>query len=156
MNTIIIVAIIGATATCIAPIVTLFIKNYFDNKEYIRIKGRSIVGKWKGEVTQEYGSSEVSYKVTIELKKKGKKLLGTCRVEPHEILEKKSYNLVLNGALFTNEIFKIDYKNKDSNVKQFGTFLMKLLPEGDKIIGRFVGFGVRQEKLISGRIDLSN
>jgi hypothetical protein len=64
-------------------------------------------------------------------------------------------NAVYNVVKYNQQQLPLS-KNRDDNVVQFGLFLMELMPSGNKLEGRFTGFGHESKKVIFGRVVLNN
>lgn len=155
MNTNLKAAIIGGICVILAPILTLLLNNSIENRKYEVIGNRDILGKWSGIIIQELGNSEISFGVEFEFRNRGRKLYGTCKVDAIDNPMDESHNLYIEGGLFENRFLKLEYKNTDENVIQFGTFLMELMPDGKKLIGRFTGYGHVSKKVVYGKITLN-
>jgi len=154
MDTALLTGIIGAIATLVSPIIVLLLKNYFANRPFQKLKGRNILGKWTGKILQEFENTEISYNVIFHLQNKGRQLCGEVLVEASKEAKDEVHHLVIKGGLFENRFVKIEYKNKDKNVLQFGIMLMELMPTGNHLIGRFTGFGHITRRVIYGSIEL--
>src|SRR5712691_9342390 len=76
MDQAITVAIIGAVGTVVAPIITLFVKEYIEQKPLGAMTERrtALVGDWKGSL-RPVGQEDIEIEITFTKKKK--KILGT-------------------------------------------------------------------------------
>ncbi|CAN2044577.1 conserved hypothetical protein [Candidatus Magnetomoraceae bacterium gMMP-13] len=153
----IIIGIFGIIITFVSALLTIWIQYEINLKSYKKIE--VLDGTWKGKAIQDFeiAGKEISYEVSLifNLKRK-RRVYGTVKVKipPEVAAEEDKIYLEFNGGFFKDRFLKIDYRNVNHSVTQFGTMLFELLPSGKQMTGRFVGFGYFSKKIIYGSIDL--
>jgi hypothetical protein len=138
-------AIIGGAATILSAIITLIVKNWLDNAPYPSIKGkRSITGNWKGRTTQD---DNKIVNVTGKITSKSKKIKGEARIEWEG---EKYMDLKIKGNYLDEDHVLINYHSVDSNVKNYGSQILKISANCKKLQGYTIGFGSEAEEIIRG------
>src|SRR5262249_17510552 len=114
MDSTITAAIIGGVVAIVAPILTLIVKEYLEQKSLKAVKGRrgALVGKWKGPLKRTVGpgGAPLNVEVTIEFTKHGKRILGRAIYTPNGSTTRQ---LDFTGGFLHEQFVKLDYKNPD-------------------------------------------
>ncbi|MDX1939016.1 MAG: hypothetical protein SFU99_00610 [Saprospiraceae bacterium] len=138
------VALIGAIAIIVAPIITLIIQEWIQNRKYPSVGNRrDISGIWKGSTVQ--GNSR-SVNISGILKAKTKKISGDAVVE----WENSSMKLKFKGHFLDENHIHINYESDDKTIKNFGSQILKISSNGSKLEGLTIGYGSEAESIISG------
>lgn len=138
------IAITGGIFTVIAPLLTLVITRYYDNKSYSSSGGkRNLSGDWKGATTQSNGKSVI---VTGSIKSKIKTLTGIATVTHGN----SSISVKLKGFYLDETHIQLNYVSSNEMIKNFGSQILKINANCTKLTGLTVGFGNEAEEIISG------
>ncbi|KPA15912.1 hypothetical protein MHK_003884, partial [Candidatus Magnetomorum sp. HK-1] len=63
-------------------------------------------------------------------------------------------DLLLIGRFISDEFIRIDYKNKEPGVFQWGVCILRFMSRGKKLNAKFIGYGPESQKLVFGDIFL--
>ena len=83
----------------------------------------------------------------VQFSKKGKKITGEASFI--SIRNEKTIFSIMNGK-FDGKILKVEYENKNREICQNGSIVLKLNDYGDELIGKFVGYSPASNNVISG------
>lgn len=138
----------GVLATIIAPILTLLISNYFENKHFPPVRNRNrVVGQWKGETIQNTGER---IEITANVNLKWRKIKGKATIRWEEEL----MTLNIKGRYLSENYIHIVYFSSDPNIKNFGSQLLRIDAKSKVLAGLTIGYGSEQESIISGSTKL--
>ena len=146
MDPVVVAAIIGGCAAVAAPVITLLVKKALDERRLRPVPARwarALPGNWDGTV-QEAGLSP--YKITLNFELRGKLIKGTGTFETRTI--------EVTGSFYDDRFLRLDYKNKDPAIIQYGLAILELLPTANKLEGKFLGYGPIAKRLVAGGITL--
>lgn len=157
MDNNLLLGILGIIGTVLAPIVTLFIKQYLDQRPLKNLSSqrrKSIEGNWKGTVTHKNPMQGWPKSVPIELKfsVKRKKVIGAGSY--HSFVDSKERKWKLEGGFRTDQYLLLNYQNSDLSVIHFGSIILRLSSNGKIMSGNLIGYGPENEAVISALIDL--
>jgi hypothetical protein len=110
-----------------------------------------LVGTWHGELTQ----STLAANVELQLRTSGKKVIGNAELRFTFDGKDRFLTLSLDGGFLYDRFLKLDYENTSSGTIQFGSIVLDLPAEPDKMTGRYVGYGSITGAIVSGQIVLS-
>jgi hypothetical protein len=127
----------------------------------------SIVGIWKGKVSQVMFGQDVEILITMDLLEVGDKIAGTASLDVSNIkLKDEAGNLLvlepatldIEGGYYENRFLQLNYKNPNESL-QFGYIVIDLYENSIKaddhfIKGLLIGYGPRSKKIINGEIIL--
>ena len=154
----IVAAIISGAFAVVAPILTLILKQYFDNRSKLPIpSGRreAITGRWQGMAHQEQGpQGPFDFPLTVELTA-GRKILSgvlTIRYEIDGRQEQAQFNV--SGGFFHGSFLQLNYTPRDRATIQFGSVTALLDAAGKRLEGRFSGYGKITQTVVSGTVTL--
>lgn len=149
----IIIAIITSITTIIAPLLTLYFTNLSAEKDLVSISKREEVidNIWQGYSTQLYNNKIDTVSLMMDLDIDGKKIKGTIKIE-HELLKEDEKYCEAEGGFYDYDILILNYRNKNQNIIQFGTYYLKLSSDANQLKGKFIGYGQKSEKIITGDI----
>ena len=165
MDTTIYAAIIGGIATTAAALLSPIVSKYIDRKKKekytpivsLNIK-QALVGRWVGFLDQKIGKEQFLNKhkaiLTIDFNSSdvhGKLEMYISDSESKRNLNPVSYLHIAN-VIIDGTILKMDYVNKKATVVHLGTIYGELSANGNRIIGKFLGYGLESEMLVSGNI----
>jgi hypothetical protein len=144
-------AVIAAVGTIIGSILTIFTKDYIENRNFVFLSSarrKSLRGNWDGNLVQERGTSkERTLRVDLELKTGWWQLEGTGKV----YMEGTNVIMVKLKGAFRNDMFlKMSYENFKTEVVQFGSFVFELNRNSNKLSGMFIGYGHLTESVVFG------
>lgn len=152
-----IVALIGAIGTIASPILTIFVSDWVNTILYQRISGtigKAIQGKWHGTIHQFVNDGETAqfddFPIEFTFKVNQKKVIGESDIN----YRGDNIELVAEGYFPAERYLLLTYRNKSDITMQFGSIVMKLDSEGNKLKGKYVGHGNINEKIIEGIISL--
>jgi len=148
-------AIIGGGVALIAPITTYIATRLYDQRSLQKLDGsrRALLGKWRGELIQEYEGKPVAVVIDLEFTAANKKIEGVAEVDDFRAGRPRD-KLKLEGGFRVDRYIKLDYENRDPAVFQFGTFVAKLQPDGKTLKGHFVGYGYVTDRILHGEATL--
>ncbi len=148
------VALIGAGATVAAPLVGIAAQMLYERRNYTTAPGEratSVNGVWSGRIVQ----PNFDQRVEIELRAKFRVIKGKLRIfgSPGSRLTHVEANL--SGGFYYGSYLKLDYKNIDPNIMQFGSITLELDQESRVMEGKYSGYGAFARKIVSGDIALT-
>jgi len=116
-----------------------------------RARPQSVSGKWTGHFLQETGPMRLrgTDRLDVDFNVKQKKVRGLMLLHSGEI-----FSLNVQGALEYDSYLRLNYDNRNRDMKHFGCLVFKLSPRGDELEGRYLGFGVQAQAIVSGKIYL--
>jgi hypothetical protein len=147
-------AIIGGVFLLLSPVVTLYLDRYFKSKKYrpIDVNDRRIVhGKWKGYFKQIFNGQEITVELMLRINVSS---TGMIKGTANFTFENKRVDIKVNGGFYLRDFLKMNYYNSQTDIVQFGAFVFKINYQSKKLIGHFVGYGPKSEKVISGPANL--
>jgi hypothetical protein len=153
MSPTIVAAIIAGSVAIIAPIITLLIKEWIEQKPFSKISGRqkALIGMWRGSLKQAIvrEGTPAEMEITIKFIAKGKKILGSTTLTPPGFAQRE---LGFIGGFLHEQFVKLDYSNPDPTIMQFGCYVARLdVTEDQKVLdGRFVGYGPDTKEVVYG------
>jgi hypothetical protein len=155
MDITLLVGLLGAGATLLAPILTLFCQRYLESLQYKKqdLRRRSaLLGNWEGETLQEMlpDNSLKRIKLRVHIILSGREVKGKSIIQ----WEGRSLKVDLSGGFIYEDIIKLDYKSVDPSIKNFGTALLVLSANGKTLNGRVLGFGSEEEAIVFGKTQL--
>jgi len=140
MNTEIISAIIGATATLIAGLLVIFNKRISGSIQRKSMQFPDIGGKWKAKWYID-GDKEPYLEDIVIIKVKGFQIYGKGGN-----IHKGEYQF--KGKFYRNMIANLIYEYSDSNISLSGVITFRISPRGKKCIGKWYGY--TKEDTING------
>jgi len=153
--------IVGILTAIIGPLIMYYIRRWHEEKD--RLKRREddpvsnedrifrLEGKWKCSFAQKVSGYDNSIEASLNLKMKDGLFVGEAEY---------TYNspdrtfLCLYDGVFDGRILKINYKNKEKHVFQYGSIVMIMDNEGNKLNGMFVGYSPSLSLIVHGEINL--
>ena len=149
----IIVAIIGAVTTILAPVITIAVTDYYESKPYKELVGAraAIEGRWKGSIMQLVFGQEKEIPIEFNFKTSGKSILGESNI----IYDEQLIPLIVKGYFPVDRYILLNYRNKSDIKLQFGSIAAGLNASANKLQGRFVGYGHINDALVEGTITLN-
>lgn len=149
MDSTIIASIIGGATTLAAVIITPIVKNLIEDKKFYPIskdRRSTLTGKWEGLVRQNLKENdERSFNVQLNIKVKGRRIIGTGVISSDNM-----HHVELEGSFRNDRFLKMDYRNNELGVVQFGSFVFQLSGDSRQLQGLFVGYGHLSESIIHG------
>lgn len=158
MDPAIIAAIIGGVCAVLGPIVTLLITRYLDNRDKLTMStGRKAIisGQWKGKISQVNDRAGAA-PITVKFIAKRKKVYGLTLIQYPSDGHKAAYDaeFEFEGGFLYESYLRLDYVSKTRHRIQFGAIVLELSPTGEKLSGKFVGYGAFSKDIISGHVEL--
>ena len=173
------IAVLGIIGTFIASPLAVQMYNQFQLPAISDQRRQTLEGRWEGTGTQiltkddrmrlETENQIKKFPAHLSLSVNGRTINGTLDItnleypkkpkskpvnandssDPIVMVHKEiSYNL--SGNMVANNFLRLDYVSRDPAVIEFGTLLLRLLPTGGKLEGKYVSFGPLTERLVSG------
>lgn len=159
MDPTVVAAIVYGLFAIVTSILTLFLKQYIDNRTKLRIpagRRRAITGHWEGMAHQEPGPNgqPIDFAVTVELTAGRKTISGrlTIRFELDGKREQARFNVT--GGFFHGYFLQLNYTPRDEATIQFGSVILELDAAGKRLKGRFAGYGKITQTVVSGTAEL--
>ncbi len=117
-------------------------------------RAKNLNGTWTGIVQQTLNENVVwNFHTEIRLNSKGFDVFGTG--SGHEVSQSHlSFQLDFNGYFRNDRFLKLDYCNTENNTLHFGTFILELKGENNRLEGRFTGYGSTNEIFVWGAVNL--
>ncbi|MGL4631019.1 MAG: hypothetical protein ACRCVT_07415 [Leadbetterella sp.] len=146
-------AIITGLFTIFASILTVVLKEYFDTRKltYEKVEKRIkeiVTGRWKGSFEQIYNNQLTKFEVSLELKVDyNGKISGKAQIP---WVNNSLIEVVLKGGFYSQRFLQMDYENIDKAIMQFGSYILKLSDNAEKLEGNFVGYSQHTGKIING------
>jgi len=152
MDSTIIASIVGGIATICAAIIPLLVKSRNEKRLFYPIsrdRRKALTGKWEGIVVQQTNTeNKLSFKVQLDIEIKGRKLIGNGT-----LINDTIYNVELEGSFRNDRFLKMDYRNKEPQVIQFGSFIFHLSDDARGLKGLFVGYGHLSKSILHGHCE---
>ena len=149
----ILVAIIGFIGTVSAPIITLAISRWFEQKRYPAHEEKRLkflVGTWKGTFSQkDKNGNPIVAEANATLSNKGRIIFGTAQ----HIFDGRKTRLNLYNGMYDGVVLKIEYMNEFGHVIQKGSIVAEMSAHGEQVIGKFVGYSPTLGGVINGEIN---
>jgi hypothetical protein len=109
----------------------------------------TIEGKWKGYIIQKVSGKNKRIETEITIRKSAKHIEGEAELMD-DVLGKA--HIILYNGVFNGRVLKIDYRNKKTQIFQYGAIVMLMNNEGSKLSGTYVGFSPTFNRIICGDI----
>jgi len=135
----------------------LFSKDRLQRSKITKARGLALTGKWRGTLTQEASSKDGPMEGELEFDLRcGRRTVRGSGVlwrsfDGHE----RAISFGLKGGFLFERFLRMEYGNDKGHVVQFGSVVTELVSEGDRLRGRFVGYGSMSEDIVSGTISLT-
>jgi len=141
-------ALIAGFFSIISPVIFYLLKQRWDQRNFSSKRVTEITGNWRGFLTQRIqGNKNVeTIPVSAIFDVKGKIINVIIFLET----DTTSARLEGHGSFPHDDIFVVNYSNKDDKKKQFGCFIAHLGPTGNEIVGKISGYGYVSDDLVSG------
>ncbi|MCF1459307.1 MAG: hypothetical protein LPH21_17695 [Shewanella sp.] len=150
------IALISGVFVIAAPVVTMLISRYLDNKKKPKISGsrsESLVGIWEGIVSQANEGYRLGAKLNLSVKKNT--VVGDLTLSQNEDEEAFFGECLVEGVVFNDRYLRINYTSKNRREVQFGSCLLELDDQGKNLLGSFLGYGKMSRKIVTGEVSLS-
>lgn len=145
MTTEIIASIITGGCTLMGALITHFLLQRIELGIYAPAGAhRNLSGKWAGETKQENGQTAIL--TSCFIKSRRKTLRGTLIVEYGE----HRLNIRFKGYYIDNDHIITAYTAVDHRIKNFGSQILNINSNCDKLSGYTIGHGNLEEELIRG------
>jgi hypothetical protein len=148
-------ALIGGACTLSAPIVALMVKSWLGRRSFRPLapsRRQAIQGVWRGNTVQEKGptgeAAEVDLLLTLRAFRNVVK--GHARVRWKSVEER----VALEGGFRSDSFLLLTYNSTSAITLNFGTLLLRLSANGDRLHGRMLGFGSESETIVHGCTEL--
>ena len=89
----------------------------------------------------------------MELNVGRKKVIGSGTINGGNNMGMMS--VILEGGYRNDRFLKMDYHNKDTDIIQFGTFILELSEDKLTLKGNFLGYGPYSKKIVDGTVELT-
>ncbi len=116
-------------------------------------RAQAIAGNWTGHILQEVGF-ECQYAATCTLSVSGDTIGGFFRFRNERDSSDFVECTVTGGSLY-DRFLQLNYVANDPTRIQFGTILAEVHAEGDKLDGRFLGYGATSQQIVTGEVHLT-
>ena len=161
MNPAIVAAIVSGIFALANPILTLFLKQYFDNRLIQKNstgRRQAITGRWEGDIKQDKGPNGKSliYPAQLNLKAGKKSITGTLDINGEVENRKVKGHFTVSGGFLYSDFLRLNYVSNDDSKIQFGSIILKLNSDGTELKGRFCGYGRLTQDIISGNVTFNN
>lgn len=148
--------VIPALATVFSPIITLIVKNIWDNKNVQSISSarkKAINRTWYGLI-QYYVNNRKTESVPIQIFLESKRKI----VSGHALYDSSDgeTKLLLRGGFKSDSLLKLDYRNLYEHKLHFGVFILELNANSDSMKGAIIGHGRDPDGIFTATLELSN
>ena len=157
MDSTIVAAFVSGVLAIVAPIVTLLLKQYLDNRVKLPIaagRRQALSGRWEGSLHQDRGpdGKPIDFPGSIDISAGRKTVSGTLtiRLDLDGQIEQAKFNL--SGGFLHGVFLLLNYLPRDEATIQFGSIVLELDAAGNLLEGRFVGYGKITQAVISGTV----
>ncbi len=134
-----------------ASVGTYILKKLYDERFLGTVRGsrRNVLGEWEGTIAQESGPSGVPVELPIRIVFTAgrKRIVGRAE---YEMPGTRPTRLRFTGGFLYDQLMRLNYKNLDPNVIQFGSYIARLNAGGDKLEGQYSGWGAVTDRIVSG------
>lgn len=114
---------------------------------------RALEGYWEGQATDVDVPDDIRYttrdRVSFHIDRG--EIKGLLETQVYE--DEKPDKLIFSGKFYDDSFLKLEYRNQDEKIFQFGIIFLKLSADGRKLYGKFVGFGWEREDIVGGRVE---
>lgn len=160
METPIVVAIIASATALVAPVVTFIVTRAYEGKFLQPLSASRIAavqGKWVGEALQTGANSSASIPASViaNIHVKNKKLLGkvSFRIK-HENIENEG-EFDISGGFLYERFLRLEYNPQGNSGIRFGSIVMELTENDERLAGRYVGYGAYSNEIVTGSLSLA-
>lgn len=119
---------------------------------------RTLEGQWKGGVVQPSptDSSNVEYKIKLDLKVSWRRVKGKLEVETPAIVDMNQpvNSHSLNGIFRFDKYLQGSYSSVKDGKVHFGSFILALDDDGSAMVGGVTGYGKTSGRVILGTVSL--
>jgi hypothetical protein len=115
-----------------------------------------LTGSWSGTGLQKKGPGNKSLKFPFEmhLSVSGRVVQGTGSAQFKLMDEEINARFEVHGGFLLDRFLKLDYRNSDGSVVQFGSFVL-LLDDGEKLLtGTLAGYGFKSKRPVAVELEL--
>lgn len=146
--------LIKALFAVVGSILTLIAKKFYDERGFVSLSDRkkALAGTWNGDRLQE--GESIPTPITFELQIHRKKITGTAVIYIPIEGRQVSISLLIEGGLKAEQFFTLEYKNPSKRVIQFGYIILRLNSMGNKMEGKYLGYGSINEQIVMGQLKL--
>jgi hypothetical protein len=109
-----------------------------------------LVRVWHGKFRQKIGGQYHHVGLTATIKYNKGNLGGTLSYQ----FQSRSVVLDLYNLVFDGTIVKIDYRNAELGIFQYGAIVLLLNPQGDLLNGQFVGYSPSLSDVVVGQVTM--
>jgi hypothetical protein len=141
---------IGAIATVISAIITVLFTELLSRIRYTspgNTRRKEVKGNWSGTFDQHLDGVLQTFELDLELKVS---IFGSISGIAKLTYNGKLLRMKVNGGFYLRDFLKMNYRNANKAITQFGAFIFRLSDGCDKLEGHFVGYGHLSKKVISG------
>ena len=121
----------------------------------------SIHGHWEGHDTYQLRNSPSYAQILLDLTDDGKKYVGKLQFIPskdHDFIytdePPKSLIADIHGSWYKNKILRLIWDAKEAPYLLCGVMLLELTHNGEKLMGKFLGYGPENQSIIQGEVVL--
>ena len=120
-------------------------------------RGAMLTGSWQGRGLQEQGPENEPFEFPIKFKLRVQdcQVHGTGSAHFKLIQEEIEAFFEVYGGFVHGRFLKLDYRNSDGSVIQFGSLLLTLDDGGKLLTGTLVGYGFKSKRPVSVEIQLT-
>ena len=119
-------------------------------------RAKVIAGVWKGDGNQEVGpdGNPLPLKVTFSFRVSSTLITGDgvfCALfegVEHEL------RFDFSGGFLYGQFLRFEFDRPDEHVVNFGSIILRLSDDANRLTGRFHGYGARSERIVYGTLEL--
>lgn len=158
MNPTIIASIIAAASTVLTPLITFFVIRAYDNKSLSIIskdRKKTLIGMWSGLAVQDMDTrGEIEYPLTVKISASSKIVEAKTRIMYHDDIHNPVVEFIVKGGFSYERFLKLDYYSENRGAVHFGSMVLELSADAKELNGKFVGYGLRSQYIVTGKIQL--
>jgi hypothetical protein len=124
------------------------------NYQHTERRTEAFVGKWCGNLKQQFRGQWIIAAIEMEFKTEQNAIGGEITLDHPEGTSNPRLHLQVCSSFFYDPFIKLDYKNKENTVLQFGCWIGRLNAEGTQLKGRYVGYGAVSNRIVTGDVSV--
>lgn len=147
-NEIVAAYIVGAAGVAV-PLITFALESV---KIPAIAKDRQVAlnGLWQGRLVQ----PNFDQRIEIRLVAKSRSIKGRMKITRDLEDGERHVECGVSGVFYFGQYLKLDYKNSNPEIMQFGAIVLRLRSDGQELAGKYSGYGAFAQAIVSGDMQL--
>jgi hypothetical protein len=126
--------------------------------EAVGDRRRALHGRWRGSFVQNMPGGRGEASLVLDIKAGLRIITGDVAYDGSAEIGGTVHQMqgafTVRGGFIHDRFLKLDYRQKDRDVVQFGSVVLDLHPDGRTLTGKGVGFGSKTRMIVAVEISL--